>query len=188
MSTTKQRGANPSKKAVAEYVAKLPVAKFTNDYGEKFGIHSDGVVVFLSGDEVRAMVREEVTIPLENGDSCIPLFGPNFNIWSKGELFKLGQALKEVAILNGYVMPEDRTFEYMGYQVWARVHQDGGDAYSIDNDGNIKNAQDIGYQNNTIVWYEINPIDDSYPATDEEPKTLEEAKRIIERLIDERSL
>lgn len=97
MSTTKQRGANPSKKAVAEYIAKLPTAEFTNEYGERFTIHSDGVIVYMSGDEIGAMVNEKATIPLENGDSCIPLFGPNFNIWNTKELKLLGLALGEVA-------------------------------------------------------------------------------------------
>lgn len=73
-------------------IDKLPKAEFTNEHGEKFILHSSGTSVFMSGDEVREMVDDKEKIV----KTYIPLFNPHFSIWSKEELYKLGQALMEL--------------------------------------------------------------------------------------------
>lgn len=81
-----------SKEEVEDIIGKYPTASFTNNHGEKFNIHSDGIRVFMSGDEVRAMVREEAKI----GEKYISLFSDAFNVWSNEELRKLGQVLQQL--------------------------------------------------------------------------------------------
>lgn len=72
-----------SKKAIREVVKQWPKASFKNEYGEEFRIYSNGTMVVMDGDET--------------GGELIDLFSEHFNIWSKDELYKLGQALQEVS-------------------------------------------------------------------------------------------
>lgn len=55
---------------------------FTNEYGEKFVVYTDGITAYMSGDETDG--------------KTIPLFNPDFDIWNKEELYKLGKALMEM--------------------------------------------------------------------------------------------
>lgn len=86
-----------SVKQVSQIIKSMPKAEFKNSYGEPFTIYSNGNTVFMSGTEVDMMVEEESKM-----DGILPLFNTNFNIWSKDELYKLGDALKDVAVQNGY--------------------------------------------------------------------------------------
>ena len=81
----------PTKQEMIKYIDNLPSKSFTNEHGEVFTIHSDGVLVFMSGDEVNAMVDNNLKM-----GKYIPLFNQSFSIWSKGELYKLGEALMEL--------------------------------------------------------------------------------------------
>ena len=69
----------------------MPSATFRNKHGEKFVIHSDGITVWMSGDEVNMMVDDKKKI-----GKYINLFNPVFSVWSKEELFQLGSALMEL--------------------------------------------------------------------------------------------
>lgn len=73
-------------------IDKLPKAEFVNEHGERFVIHSTGSAVYMSGDEVNMMVDDKNKIVKK----YIPLFSPHFSIWSKDELYKLGEALMEL--------------------------------------------------------------------------------------------
>lgn len=70
----------------------LPKAEFKNKHGERFVLHSSGTSVYMSGDEVNAMVDDDKKIVKK----YIPLFNPNFSIWSKEELYEIGKALMEL--------------------------------------------------------------------------------------------
>ena len=74
---------------------KLKTAEFQNIHGERFYIHTNHVMVFMSGDEVNAMVDDKHKMKL-NGQDMIHLFNPAFSIWSKDELNKLGRALMDL--------------------------------------------------------------------------------------------
>lgn len=80
----------------------MPKSEFRNGYGEPFVIYSNGMTVFMSGSEVDMMVEEESKM-----DGILPLFNASFNIWSRDEIYKLGEALKDVALQNGYD-PEEK--------------------------------------------------------------------------------
>lgn len=67
----------------------MKTESFKNEYGERFNIHTNGVTVFMSGDEVRAMVKDSDKV----AGKYIPLFNKCFDVWSDEELNKLGQAL-----------------------------------------------------------------------------------------------
>lgn len=73
-------------------IDKLPKAEFKNEHGERFILHSSGTAVYMSGDEVNAMVDDKNKI----AKLYLPLFSPHFSIWSSEELYKLGQALMEL--------------------------------------------------------------------------------------------
>lgn len=77
---------------LARGIEQMPVVTFENEHGEQFSIHSDGSMVFMSGDEVNAMVADENKI----ADKFIPLFNDHFNIWNSTELSKLGEALQQL--------------------------------------------------------------------------------------------
>ncbi len=77
----------------AKLVDEMKVASFANEHGEKFNVHYNGVIVFLSGHEVNAMVRDEDKL----AGKYLPLFNSHFDVWSADELKKLGQALIEVS-------------------------------------------------------------------------------------------
>lgn len=76
-------------KIVEQQIRKMPAYVFKNKHGEQFNIYCNGVLTFMGGDEVAAMVADEHKI----GDEIIPLFNPNFSIWNKEELYELGKAL-----------------------------------------------------------------------------------------------
>jgi len=82
---------SPTRSKLAEYIKDLKTVSFTNKHGEKFYIHSNGITVFMSGDEVNMMVDPKKTI-----DGYLPLFSSSFGIWSADELYKLGDALKKL--------------------------------------------------------------------------------------------
>lgn len=180
MTNIQKRGENPAKGYLSRYIKELPFSRFTNEYGEIFNVHSNGNTVFLSGNEVDAMVDEN-----KKFEGYVPLFNPNFNVWSNDELFKLGQALMQVSIENGYKPSEDETLEYNGYSIYARVHFDGQDMYTLKEDGSLKSHCGFGGTNHeSVVWYEIYDED-----TDVTPNfdisTLEEARSFIDELIAE---
>lgn len=75
----------------------FPKAEFTNEHGEKFVIYSNGMGVYMAGDEVDQMVSDDKKVV-----DIIPLFGEAFNVWDKDEIYKLGTALQTLAIENGY--------------------------------------------------------------------------------------
>jgi hypothetical protein len=77
---------------IEKAIEDMPSASFKNEHGEKFTIHTDGTITFMSGDEVGMMVDSEH----KYADKYIPLFSEHFNIWSPKELNKLGKALQEV--------------------------------------------------------------------------------------------
>lgn len=78
-------------KDIAEYIRKMPQVSFLNEHGEKFTLYSNGISVFMEGDEVDMMVDNKNKI-----EGIIQLFSPAFNIWSANELVKLGEAIKEL--------------------------------------------------------------------------------------------
>lgn len=89
-----------SKKATSEEVnqalaltaiLEMPSTRFKNKHGEKFTIHSNGMLTFISGDEVDAMVDPTKTI-----GGYLQLFNPSFSIWTKEELLRLGESLIEL--------------------------------------------------------------------------------------------
>lgn len=71
---------------------KFKTAEFQNIHGERFYIHTNNIMVFMSGDEVNAMVDDKYKMKL-NGQDMIHLFNPAFSIWSKDELYQLGKSL-----------------------------------------------------------------------------------------------
>lgn len=79
------------KKEAIGYIKGMKTVSFKNKHGEKFNIHSNGVNVFMSGDEVDAMVEPGKTL-----GGYIPLFNEAFSIWSAEELAELGQALVDL--------------------------------------------------------------------------------------------
>ena len=78
-------------KQLTAYIKTMPSASFKNEHGEKFTIHSNGLTVWISGDEVNAMVDPKKTVM-----GYLPLFTSAFSIWSKEELYLLGKALQEL--------------------------------------------------------------------------------------------
>lgn len=84
-------------KQMSQIVKSMPKSEFRNEHGEPFAIYSNGNSVFMSGTEVDMMVDEENKM-----DGILPLFNSSFNYWAKDELYKLGEALKDVAVQNGY--------------------------------------------------------------------------------------
>lgn len=82
---------------VEEAIKRLPSSTFVNEHGENFTVYSDGITAILGGDEVDAMVDGKKKL---YGMVC--LFNDAFSIWSAEELYKLGDALKDVSIKNGY--------------------------------------------------------------------------------------
>lgn len=79
-------------KELESYIKKLPRVEFKNEHGEKFVLHSNGITVLMSGDEVDMMVAGEKKM----AGKYIMLFHPAFSIWSKSELYQLGLALVEL--------------------------------------------------------------------------------------------
>lgn len=79
-------------KALKDSIESMKKVSFKNRHGEVFTIHCDGILTFMSGDEIDAMVEDDVKI----ADRYIPLFNERFNIWDKEELYKLGQCLMEL--------------------------------------------------------------------------------------------
>lgn len=91
-----------SLKEVSKIIKNMPKSEFRNSYGEPFVIYSNGTSVFMSGSEVDMMVDDK-----DKMDGILPLFNASFNIWSADELYKLGDALKDVAVQNGYREEEE---------------------------------------------------------------------------------
>lgn len=89
-------------KQVSKIIKDMPKSEFKNSYGEPFTIYSNGTLAFMSGTEVDMTVGGD-----EKMDGILPLFNASFNIWSKDELYKLGEALKDVAVQNGYNPEEE---------------------------------------------------------------------------------
>lgn len=75
-------------KELHEMINRLPHQKFVNEHGEAFTVSSNGVQVFIEGDETDGEVLD--------------LFNSEFNIWSSEELYKLGIALQGLARDCGY--------------------------------------------------------------------------------------
>lgn len=180
MTSIQKRGENPAKGYLSRYIKDLPFSRFSNEYGEVFNIHSNGTTVFVSGSEVDSMVDESKQI-----EGYVPLFNPNFNVWSNDELFKLGQSLIDVAVQNGHKPEEDETLEYNGYSIYARVHFEGQDMYTLKDDGTLKKHCGFGgVDDESIVWYEIYDEDqDVTPNFD--ITTLKEAHEFVDKLIAE---
>lgn len=83
---------------LVDYIKGMRLVTFKNAAGEKFNVHSNGVTVMLSGDEVDSMVADELKID----GKYIPLFNSAFGIWQADELRQLGQALKDLhPVLEG---------------------------------------------------------------------------------------
>lgn len=59
-------------------------AIFTNEYGEKFTIYNTGITIYMVGDET--------------DHELVNLFSSNFDIWSKDELKKLGEAIAKTSV------------------------------------------------------------------------------------------
>lgn len=70
----------------------FPIAEFYNKHGELFIIHGGECGVYVSGNEVRKMVPDKYKI----GGKYLPLFNEHFNIWSRDELFWLGESLTKL--------------------------------------------------------------------------------------------
>lgn len=81
-----------TEKQADEVMSTMKTASFTNEHGEKFNIHTNGTFVFMSGDEVNAMVDDKHKI----AGKYLPLFNEAFSIWDKEELNALGKALQEL--------------------------------------------------------------------------------------------
>lgn len=81
-------------KEYVELIERMPMVEFINQHGEKFEVRSNGLSVYLSGNEVDAMVAEHHKI----GGKYVQLFNPSFSVWSKDELISLGKAL---ILVNG---------------------------------------------------------------------------------------
>jgi len=82
---------------VAAEIEKLDSHTWSNKHGEKFTIHSNGVMVWMSGDEVSAMVDPKHL----TASKYLQLFSNHFGIWSADELYELGNALMVLAKKNG---------------------------------------------------------------------------------------
>lgn len=178
MAKLNKRGENPAKGYLSRYIGELPFSRFTNEHGEVFDIHSNGVTAFMSGSEVDSMVDDN-----KRFEGYIPLFNPNFNMFSNEELFKIGNALQDVAIQNGYRMEtEDETFEYRGYFIYARASQEGSDLYTVNEQGKPITAQSLGYLNETVIWYEIYDEANNLVEEGEELNSIEKAKSLIDKI------
>ncbi len=68
-------------------------ADFKNEHGEEFTIYSNGVMVFISGNEIDAMVDQQY----KSQDGILQLFNEWFSIWNPEDLYLLGKALQEVS-------------------------------------------------------------------------------------------
>jgi hypothetical protein len=79
----------PTQKEIKDYIEKMPHDVFVNEHGEKFVIYSNGINVFMSGDEINAMVDDKDKI----AGKYVSLFNPAFSIWSASELYQLGAAI-----------------------------------------------------------------------------------------------
>jgi hypothetical protein len=66
--------------------------EFVNEHGEVFKLYSNGISVFMAGDEVKQMVDDRKKFR----GKYIGLFNNDFNIWSAGELYLLGKTLMEM--------------------------------------------------------------------------------------------
>lgn len=77
---------------MVKVIEQLPHKEFKNEHGEKFVIHTNGVVVYMSGDEVNMMVDNKYKI----GDKYIQLFNEQFGVWSPAELSGLGEVLQQL--------------------------------------------------------------------------------------------
>jgi hypothetical protein len=71
---------------------KVVEGKFVNKHGEVFRLYSNGISVFMAGDEVKAMVDDKKKFR----GNYIGLFNPDFSIWSAEELHLLGKTLMEM--------------------------------------------------------------------------------------------
>lgn len=91
----RERKFQMDEKTRAREIAAMPSTSFKNEYGEKFTLHTNGVSVFMSGDEVNAMVDEKRFPKIDH--KYINLFNPGFSIWNVIELDKLGKALQKLA-------------------------------------------------------------------------------------------
>lgn len=83
------------------------------------------------------------------------------------------------------------TYTYKEHEIYARVHQSGSALYEIDKHGGITEEVpgcDIVHDDQQIVWYEVEAVDPDakpFPLTMMfmELKTLEEAKKVVDRSI-----
>lgn len=80
-------------KELGEMIGKLPSASFKNKHGEVFTLHATTATVFMSGDEVDAMVDDSMKID----GKYINIFNEEFSVWNIDEIKQLGEALIEVA-------------------------------------------------------------------------------------------
>ena len=72
-----------------KYIRSLPAFVFKNEYGEQFNLYCNGTTAFIGGSEIRIMAADYTKI----GKEIMPLFNPSFNVWSRDELYKLGEGL-----------------------------------------------------------------------------------------------
>lgn len=91
MASIRKQSELMSSKELASAIRKMRSISFENEHGENFIIYSDGLSVYMEGDEVNAMVDPKYTV-----DGILPLFGSHFNIWSRDELYALGCAISEL--------------------------------------------------------------------------------------------
>lgn len=70
------------------FIRDMPAFVFKNEHGEQFNVYCNGTFVFLGGDAVRDLLGAD-----KFGDEIIPLFNNIFSIWTREELYKLGEGL-----------------------------------------------------------------------------------------------
>lgn len=81
---------------------------------------------------------------------------------------------------------------YKDHEILARCHYTGNALFALNDDGTIDFSEEYyrdSHDDETLVWYEVEAIDvDSkpYPTTTifTELKTIEEAKRIIDKSVE----
>lgn len=81
----------PTEAQMFEMIHTMPSVKFKNKHGEEFTVSGFGGSVWVSGDEVTAMVAPKKTVR-----GYLPLFNPDFGLWSTNELYLIGQALVDL--------------------------------------------------------------------------------------------
>ncbi len=71
-------------------IRSLPAFVFKNEHGEQFNIYADSTTVYIGGSEVEMMVPYSTS---KIGDDIICLFNHNFNIYTREEMYRIGEGL-----------------------------------------------------------------------------------------------